>query len=458
MKKVVSIVQTLFFLILNASCFCQNLPADGYKGIWFSLGQMSEYGDKYSGGLGTYTSSHVPVAVYSHEAKKTFFVYGGTTAPGEKHLLIMISYFDHRTKSVPRPVIVFDKMGVNDPHDNAALSIDDRGYLWVFISGRGRTRPGIIFRSHKPYCIDSFEKIFQGEITYPQPWFVKGEGFILMYSRYTAGRELYLTKSNDGISWTPPSKLAGMGGHYQVTNMKGNRLVSVFNYHPGGNADKRTNLYCIQTEDFGRTWKTIEGDEVIPPLEDIKSKALVKDYESEKKLVYLNDLNFDSKGNPVILVVVSRDYRPGPPGDPHEWYVIHRENNKWDFHKVCESTHNYDMGSLYIEDDNVWRIIGPTEPGPVRYGTGGEVAMWISRNEGMSWEKFKILTSGSLRNHSYVRRPLNASGDFYAFWADGDAEKLSESHLYFTCKRGDCVWELPYYMAPGMAKPVKVKN
>jgi hypothetical protein len=27
----------------------------GYCGIWFTLGQFSEYGDKYSGGLGTYT-------------------------------------------------------------------------------------------------------------------------------------------------------------------------------------------------------------------------------------------------------------------------------------------------------------------------------------------------------------------------------------------------------------------
>src|SRR5688500_5645183 len=69
--------------------------AAGYKGIWFTLGQFSQYGDKYSGGLGTYTSSHIPVAVYAPQAKKTFFVYGGTTRADQKHLLIMISYFDH---------------------------------------------------------------------------------------------------------------------------------------------------------------------------------------------------------------------------------------------------------------------------------------------------------------------------------------------------------------------------
>ena len=36
---------------------------DGYKGIWFDLGQRSEFGSKYSGGLGTYTAKHGPIAV-----------------------------------------------------------------------------------------------------------------------------------------------------------------------------------------------------------------------------------------------------------------------------------------------------------------------------------------------------------------------------------------------------------
>ena len=43
--------------------------------------EKAEYGDKYSGGLGTYTAKHHPLAIYSEEANKTFFVYGGTTGP-----------------------------------------------------------------------------------------------------------------------------------------------------------------------------------------------------------------------------------------------------------------------------------------------------------------------------------------------------------------------------------------
>lgn len=58
---------------------------DGYRGIWFTIGQArSDYGDKYSGGLGTYTMKHIPMAVYSKEADKTFFVYGG--APDAREL------------------------------------------------------------------------------------------------------------------------------------------------------------------------------------------------------------------------------------------------------------------------------------------------------------------------------------------------------------------------------------
>ncbi len=452
-KKILSLI-LLLFISQPADIYSQNRTVDGYKGIWFTLGQFSEYGDKYSGGLGTYTADHIPVAIYSPEAGKTFFVYGGTTSAEEKHLLIMISYFDHKTKMVPKPFIVYDKQGVNDPHDNAALSIDNEGFIWVFVSGRGNSRPGLIFRSTRPYSIDSFEKILQGEMTYPQPWWVKDKGFIYMFTKYTKGRELYWSTSQDGKSWSPDQKLAGMGGHYQVTNMFGNKLVSVFNYHPGGNVDKRTNIYAVQSEDLGKTWSSIGGEVLNLPLTEPKNPALVRNYESENKLVYINDLNFDSNGNPVILAIISNDFKPGPNGNPREWMIIHWKNNKWNFHKVCESTHNYDMGSLYVEEE-IWKIIGPTEAGPQKYGTGGEIAFWESTDEGMTWKKSRNITDKSIRNNSYVRRPLNAHDDFYAFWADGDADKFSESHLYFTNKQGNKVWELPYIMKSDFEKPTE---
>ena len=427
---------------------------DGYRGIWFTLGQMSQYGDKYSGGLGTYTANHLPVAIYSPEVRKTFFVYGGTTKKEEKHLLIMLSYFDHEKMEVPKPVIVYDKMGVNDPHDNASLSLDEDGYLWVFVSGRNTARPGIIFRGTKPFDITSFEKIKEGEMTYPQPWRY-GKQFTYLFTKYTRGRELYWSNSADGRTWTPEKKLAGMGGHYQVSNLWKDKLVTAFNYHPGGNVDKRTNIYLAQTVDQGNTWTTIDGKVLTTPLTNTRSEALVKNYETEGRLVYLNDLSFDKDGNPVILAVLSRHHEPGPQGGSREWTIFHWKNSKWNISKITESSHNYDMGSLYINGDD-WEVIGPTEPGKQRHGTGGEMVFWKSSDEGKTWKGY-VLTLNSPRNHSFARRPLNAHDDFYCFWADGNADQFSESRLYFCNKAGE-LFILPYDMDRDLMEPERFKG
>ena len=93
----------------------------------------------------------------------------------------------------------------------------------------------------------------------------------------------------------------------------------------------------------------------------------------------------------------------------------------------------------------LWRLIAPTEPGPQYWGTGGEMAIWISRDQGQHWEMRKQLTRGSHFNHTYARRPVNAHPDFYAFWADGNPDQFSESRLYFIDQTGDRVWVLPSY-------------
>ena len=432
----------------------QNATADGYRGIWFTLGQFSTYGDKYSGGLGTYTSSHMPVAVYAPKVNKTFFVYGGTTGATEKHLLIMLSFYDHKKKRVPCPVIVYDKAGVDDPHDNASLSIDEHGYIWVFISGRNTSRPGMIFRSRKPYDITAFDKTYEGDMTYPQPWRFDNEGFLHLFTRYTKGRELYWSTSMDGIKWSNAQKLAGMGGHYQISSKWKNKVVSAFNYHPGGNVDKRTNIYLVQTEDMGKKWTSITGKTINTPLSDKLNDALVKDYESEGKLVYLNDINFDAAGNPVILAVISNNFRPGPPGSLRDWVLIRWTGKNWVFSKVCSSTHNYDMGSLYIDGPD-WRIIGPTMAGPQPMGTGGEMVMWQSADNGQTWNMTKQLTASGSRNHSYARRPSLMHPGFIAFWADGNADSLSVSRLYFSDVKGT-VYGLPYDMKGAYARPTVI--
>lgn len=425
--------------------------ADGYRGIWFTLGQFSQHGDKYSGGLGTYTANHTPIAVYAPEVNKTFFVYGGTIKD-KKHLLIMASYFDHAQNRVPRPTIVHDKQGVDDPHDNASLSIDDQGHLWVFVSGRGRSRPGFKYRSSRPFDVDSFERIEQAELTYPQPHHFPGEGFLHLFTKYTKGRELYWENSSDGRTWQPAQKLAGFGGHYQVSGKRGEKIGTSFMWHPGGNVDKRTNLYYLQTADRGQTWTTVSGEPVQTPLSAPKNDALLIDYQSQGLNVYIHDLNFDKAGNPIILYLTSKGAQPGPENDPRIWRVTHWTGETWKTHDVANSDHNYDTGSVYVDGDR-WTVIGPTQTGPQPYGTGGEVAIWISENSGQDWQMGRQVTSDSVSNHSYVRRPLNARDPFFGFWADGDPGKLSASRLYFTNSAGDRYWQLPYDMDGQFAEP-----
>ena len=429
---------------------------DGYRGIWFTLGQKSEHGDKYSGGLATYTANHVPMAIYSKEANKTFFVYGGAK-DGKRHLLAMVSYFDHARGVLPRPTIVHDKQTVDDPHDNPSLAIDGSGHLWVFVSGRSRARPGFIYRGTKPYSIDEFERVSQREITYPQPRWIEGEGFLHLFTKYTNGRELYWSTSPDGRTWTPDQKFAGIGGHYQTSHQRGRKVFTAFNMHPGGNVDQRTNLYYLQTDDFGRTWRDVRGDPVRLPLEKTANPALVRDYQAEKQLVYIHDLDLDRQGRPIVLYITSAHHQPGPSGDPRWWMVAHWTGKDWQFHKITAANHNYSTGSLYIEEDQ-WRVIGPTGRGPQPIGSGGEVAIWASRDEGKTWIHQRDVTRGSPVNHNYVRRPIDAHPDFYAFWADGNPDEFSQSHLYFTNQAGDAVWRMPYEMSGEFAQPQKLQK
>lgn len=438
------IKRCIVFLSVSLCAFAQDPQVPGYQGIWFPLGQISEFGDKYSGGLGTYTAKHRPTAIFAKDAGdkgKTFFTYGGAKG-GKRYLLNMIGYYDHATKTLGPPVVVHDKGGVNDPHDNSSLSIDGDGHIWVFVSGRGRTRPGFIYRSLAPYSIDGFEQIREAEFAYPQPVWIDGVGFLHCFTKYTMGRELYWSTSVDGREWSPDKKLAGMGGHYQNVEQRDGGVHMSFNYHPGGNVDKRTNLFFLKSDSAGTTWRTVEGIAVKTPLTDPKGAGLVRDYESERRLVYLKDMQFDSKGNPVILIVTSAAHVPGPKGDPRIWEIVRWNGKEWLFSEVTRSTHNYDMGQLWIED-SLWRILGPTEPGPQHWGTGGEIALWESRDSGKTWMKVRNITSGSTNNHTYVRRPLNAHPDFYAFWADGNADAFSESNLYYTDREGAQVHQMP---------------
>jgi len=435
--------------------------ADGYRGIWYQCGEQGgEYKYKYSGGLGTYCAKHRPFAIYVQKANKTFFCYGGTDA-ANRTLLHMVSYYDHTTGTVPRPTILLDKH-TTDAHDNPVISIDGAGHIWIFSSAHGTARPAFVSVSKRPYDIEEFEHVLTTNFSYPQPYYFSSKGFLLLHTRYGDGRRLYQTTSPDGRSWSEPRLLAGVQwGHYQVSGRHGNRIGTAFNYHrphPRDGSHWRTNLYYMETDDFGATWHSAAGETIQLPLSDPQNPALVHDYEEETLDVYVKDVVFDSTGRPVVLYLTSLGNESGPKNDPRTWRTAQWTGQQWEIRNALISDNNYDTGSLYIESDSLWRLIAPTQPGPQKYNAGGEVAIWISTDQGATWKMVRQLTHGSQYNHTYCRRPDNAASDFYAFWADGHGREPSPSRLYFTDHDGTHVWRLPARMEAQTARPEVVQR
>ena len=447
-----------------------NRKADGYRGIWY-MNQPSndEYVYKYSGGLGTYCAKHKPFAIYCEAVNKTFFCYGGTTKESNRALLHMVSYFDHSTGTIPRPVILLNKK-TDDAHDNPVISIDTSGHIWIFSTSHGTARPSYIHRSVRPYDVEQFEIVpatrDNGEdetrisnFSYMQAWHASKGGFLAFFTRYgyPAKRTICFTGSADGVAWSQWQRLAAIDeGHYQVSGLGTHRAGTMFNYHPRGKGlNWRTNLYYMETPDCGVSWQTIAGRTLEIPLTRVRNEALVHDYRVQGLNVYLKDLRYDERDFPVLLYITSKGYESGPKNDPRTWTIATWTGSQWRISPVATSDNNYDMGELWTLAPNDWRIIGPTETGPQPYNPGGEIAMWRSRDRGKTWERTRRMTHLSPRNHTYVRRVLNAHPDFVAFWADGHGRQPSESRLYF-CDIDGNVFQFPAVVKSDRARPIPV--
>jgi len=300
------------------------------------------------------------------------------------------------------------------------------------------------------------------EMTYPQPKYTNF-GMFHFFTKYTGARQLYFETSKDGIIWTEDKKIAAIpehkesqkSGHYQTSGVFDGKVVGTFfNRHPFGIVDKRTDLYYIQSDDFGKTWKTVDSIKVDLPLTDKVSPARVVDYSSLRKNIYLKDMGFDADGYPVCLYIRSNGHEPGPKSGDYEWSVTRWNGKQWETHIITTSDHNYDMGSLFISKKN-WKIVGPTEEGPQEWGVGGELAIWESKDEGKNWKKIQTITENSMYSHSYVRRPIDFHAPFCFFWADGHSHTFSKCKLYFGDFQGN-IWQLPYEMKKDFERPVKI--
>lgn len=428
-----------------------------------------EYVYKYSGGLGTYCAKHKPFAIYCPQVNRTFFCYGGAAEGNNRQLLHMVSYFDHASKTVPRPTILLDKK-TDDAHDNPVISVDSAGHIWVFSTSHGRARPSYIHRSVRPYDIDEFElvsadrpedgkRVPMDNFSYLQVWHSADSGFRVFFTRYSypAARTICFMTSEDGVRWSRWQRIAAIEeGHYQISGIGTGKIGTFFNFHPTGKGlNRRTNLYYAESEDNGASWQTVYGTPLSLPLMQPENPALVRDYQSEGLNVYLKDLRYDEHNRPVLLYITSKGYRSGPANDPRTWTVARWTGKQWQYSFVTTSDNNYDFGELQLVSADDWRIIGPTEPGPQPYNPGGEVAMWASTDQGTSWTLRRRMTTASPMNHTYVRRVLNAHPDFVALWADGHGRRPSESRLYFADSAGN-VFRLPDSVTSDSEPPIPV--
>jgi len=442
---------------------------DGYRGIWYAnqaLDPQTAGGQryKYSGGFATYPQQHAPIAVHAPAVGKTFFVYGGSDPAAAGGALVhMVSSYDHATGTVPRPVRLLAK-GTGDAHDNPVLSIDSAGHLLVVSPAHGTARPASIHRSVRPHDPGAWERVDAANRSYPQVWWLPGAGrFLLLHTRYVEGqRTLRLASSADGRAWTDPVLFAhAEKGHYQISarDPRGDRVGTAFDVHPdhgrpGTGLDWRTNLSYAESRDGGATWTSADGRPVALPITSAASPALVRDYRAEGKSVYLKDLAFTAAGRPVILFLTAAGFRPGPAGEPREWWTAAWNGSAWDFRPLAASDHAYDHGSLHCDDDGTWRVVAPTAPGPQPGGAGGEMVMWTSRDEGRSWSA-RPLTAASAFNHGYARTPPGAHPGFHALWADGSPLEPSPSRLFF-CTRDGRVFRLPERMEGDVAVPEEI--
>jgi hypothetical protein len=456
-----------------APCACAPLPAftparaDGFHGVWYGYTD----GTYYAGGLGTFPQQIHPMAYHAAaagERGRTFFVWGGAKAGVPGNLLTTISYYDHATRMVARPRILNDRH-TNDGHENPSIMLDRQGHIYVFSNAHGTLRDSFIYRSTRPYSIDEFQTVLSLEKTmnfsYAQPWYIDGLGFLLLHSFYGCRdpiRRLYYNTSPDGINWDyhwdlnevnpRPAFALIPGGNYQVSRAHGATVGTMFDYNV--DAVGRTNLYYARTSDCGRTWKTAGGTAITLPITSIKNVALVHDYEAERQYVFLKEICYDDKGQPVLLFLTS----PTEANDtttPRTWHTAHFNDatGRWVIRDTFVSDNNYDHGTFAIESDGLWRIIAPTAAGPQPGRTGGDMVMWTSQDQGATWQARALLTHGGPYNHTYARQPVHVHDDFYAFWADGDVNKESASSLYFTDKHGTGVWRLPLVMAGDCALP-----
>ncbi len=432
-----------------------NVPGT-YSSIWyanqFRADRAVPY--KYSGGLGTYPQQHAPLAIYREDVNRTYFVWGdGDVRPGvgsnpdggewPGDTISCIGYFDHARGAFSEPRRLL-RRNVIDAHENPVLCIDPAGHLLVFCPAHGIRRPAAVLRSREPHDITHFDLVKTwpagDNFSYPQAWWHPDAGLVLFHTRYeNHQRRQAVCFSPDGLDWSgwdSPTWLSRMGkGSYQMSWMDSDgQLVCVFDYHPQVEGDQplnhRRNVYLIRSNDGGTSWVDPAGQPLDLPLVEEANTARLLDTQQEDALAYIKEVRFDPAGRAVVTLITSKTCWAGPDNGEVTWWMMRETSDKhWKRTKITTSDHPYDHGSLYFASDTDWKLVAPTSPGVDRFGTGGQMMLWESRDAGESWSAVREMTDAA-SNHTYARPVFNGHNDLAWIWAQGRAHEPSSSQLW----------------------------
>jgi len=171
-------------------------------------------------------------------------------------------------KSGPESALTWNVKDTGYRGINPVIAADDEGFLWIFSTSHGTSRPSYIHRSKKPYNIDEFEKIPATKVengregvpmthfSYMQPWFLPGRGFVA-----PGGEVVVWTSHDQGATWEKVRQLTekSLFNHTYVRQPR--------NAHDGfyafwadghGREPSRSSLYfCRKTGDVFRLPRSI---------------------------------------------------------------------------------------------------------------------------------------------------------------------------------------------------------
>lgn len=373
---------------------------------WWSIPQLYNGVPKYSGSLCTYTNKHIPVAAYGGD--DLFYVTTDNLTDGNFYV------YAHKGEE---KVLVHQINNWSDPHTNAAIQLDNNGYVMVHVASRGlshKFQSGKILKSKTPYQLD-FECVdgcgndnFEA---YPQV-FDTSFGYYVGYTHYVKDAEIHPSRNIRELWYRIGSKRTRLakGAHYSLTNYHNGFIYVVFNYLKNGGADDRYNLYGLKTRD-GVNWLSFDNKPLTLPLEQDDPRALI--YNSGENRIYLKDLTFVA--GPRVLFTESTSVDPTQ-GERwlKEWY----QDDEQPVLTVTKTNHNYSSGAYVKYKTNTFIFTNPDSESDYLGGTVDVYQVFMQAHK-----KVATLDAG---NMSYIRKVYNGDGLAVAGFGEGDTPSGSQ--------------------------------